>query len=109
MDSTGPISYLTSNLLLATEFALSPKEDDHKVVSALKTGTIYLVTGFDRLVRLIERLVSFLFTKGKEIYNSETFQNGKKVALEYASRAKDYVFAQATRFYQHVSTFQRPS
>jgi len=104
----GPVSFFTSNLLTLTEFALSPKEGDSKVVSFLKKGTIIAASSLDQLVRLIETFVSFLFRKAKEISNSEKFQNGKRVVVDYATKAKDFVVEQANRFYQTISALQRP-
>jgi len=106
---SGPVSFFTSNLLTLSEVALKPKDDDGKVVSFLKAGTVIAVSTLDQLVRLIETVVSILFYKAKEIYNSEKFQNGKRVAIDYATQAKDFVVDQATRFYQTISQLQRPT
>ncbi len=105
----GPISFFTSNLVRVTEYSLTPNDNDTNIVWGLKKGTIGVVKGLDALVQLIERVIGFLYEKGKEIYNSDKFQNGKRVVIDHATIAKDYVVDHATRFYQMISALQRPA
>lgn len=104
----GPVSYFTSKLVSLTEYSLTPKPEDSTIPYALKTATIGVTKGLDYLVRLIEQVVGFLYEKGKQIYNSETFQTGKNFVVDKATIAKDYICEKAGQIYDKLSELQRP-
>ncbi|MBS0628683.1 MAG: hypothetical protein JSS30_00485 [Verrucomicrobia bacterium] len=106
---SGPVSVFTSKLVTLTEFAITPNDDEALLVWCLKKGTIGFVKGLDSLTQLIEKIVGFLYEKAKIIYNSEQFQNGKGVVVDYATRAKDFIVEHATQIYRSLSTLQRPA